>query len=272
MKETEQGIPHPDGRRRHRLHRDTTKAVMRYTLMDCQPARSRSAPSRPPTPPSRREAHAASAYHGSRRANEAGDSRYPRDRPGASSRAGVPGGGVGPRRRPPCAPSSTSCCPAATSTPTASCTSTGTMRLATARDELLPLYDGRVQERPEYLSVVLLGPGHHPARRRHGRADRSLGHRAPVRLRPGVPAGPLPAHQPGGAHPGRGAVPGLPARLHRRRGRWSPGGIVTYAVDRPPRGDRVRRVPLPLGPRRDHRSRAPAPDASWRRSPRSTIG
>ena len=33
---------------------------------------------------------------------------------------------------------------------------TGRMRLATARDELLPLYDGRVKERPEYLSVVLL--------------------------------------------------------------------------------------------------------------------
>ena len=32
----------------------------------------------------------------------------------------------------------------------------GTMRLATARDELLPLYDGRVTERPEWLSVVLL--------------------------------------------------------------------------------------------------------------------
>jgi hypothetical protein len=32
----------------------------------------------------------------------------------------------------------------------------GTMRLATGRDELLPLYDGRVKERPEYLSVVLL--------------------------------------------------------------------------------------------------------------------
>jgi hypothetical protein len=32
----------------------------------------------------------------------------------------------------------------------------GSMRLATARDELLPLYDGRVRERPEWLSVVLL--------------------------------------------------------------------------------------------------------------------
>lgn len=32
----------------------------------------------------------------------------------------------------------------------------GTMRLATARDELLPLYDGRVTERPEWLSIVIL--------------------------------------------------------------------------------------------------------------------
>ncbi|GAB2869970.1 hypothetical protein [Streptomyces mayteni] len=33
----------------------------------------------------------------------------------------------------------------------------GVMRLATARDELLPLRDLRVQENPAYLSVVLLG-------------------------------------------------------------------------------------------------------------------
>ncbi|MEV0323008.1 hypothetical protein ACIBKX_32940 [Streptomyces sp. NPDC050658] len=33
----------------------------------------------------------------------------------------------------------------------------GVMRLATARDELLPLKDQRVQENPAYLSVVLLG-------------------------------------------------------------------------------------------------------------------
>jgi hypothetical protein len=32
----------------------------------------------------------------------------------------------------------------------------GTMRLATARDELTPLYDSRVLERPAYLTVVLL--------------------------------------------------------------------------------------------------------------------
>ncbi|MET7480854.1 hypothetical protein ABZT17_41905 [Streptomyces sp. NPDC005648] len=33
----------------------------------------------------------------------------------------------------------------------------GTMRLSTARDELVPLRDIRVQENPAYLSVVLLG-------------------------------------------------------------------------------------------------------------------
>jgi hypothetical protein len=32
----------------------------------------------------------------------------------------------------------------------------GVMRLATARDELLPLHDFRVQENPNYLTVVLL--------------------------------------------------------------------------------------------------------------------
>lgn len=33
----------------------------------------------------------------------------------------------------------------------------GTMRLATARDELIPLRDDRVRENPAYLTVVLLG-------------------------------------------------------------------------------------------------------------------
>jgi len=33
----------------------------------------------------------------------------------------------------------------------------GVMRLATARDELVPLHDGRVKEDPAYLTVVLLG-------------------------------------------------------------------------------------------------------------------
>src|SRR5882672_401793 len=34
--------------------------------------------------------------------------------------------------------------------------STGVMRLATARDELVPLRDDRVRENPQYLTVVLL--------------------------------------------------------------------------------------------------------------------
>lgn len=34
---------------------------------------------------------------------------------------------------------------------------TGVMRLATARDELLPLTDDRVRENPAFLTVVLLG-------------------------------------------------------------------------------------------------------------------
>jgi hypothetical protein len=33
----------------------------------------------------------------------------------------------------------------------------GTMRLATARDELVPLHDDRVRDNPAYLTVVLLG-------------------------------------------------------------------------------------------------------------------
>lgn len=33
----------------------------------------------------------------------------------------------------------------------------GTMRLATARDELIPLHDDRVRDNPAYLTVVLLG-------------------------------------------------------------------------------------------------------------------
>ena len=33
----------------------------------------------------------------------------------------------------------------------------GTMRLATARDELVPLADDRVRENPNYLTVVILG-------------------------------------------------------------------------------------------------------------------
>ena len=49
--------------------------------------------------------------------------------------------------------------PAARATSTASGTvhRDGVMRLATARDELVPLRDDRVRENPAYLTVVLLG-------------------------------------------------------------------------------------------------------------------
>jgi len=33
----------------------------------------------------------------------------------------------------------------------------GVMRLATARDELIPLHDDRVRENPAYLTIILLG-------------------------------------------------------------------------------------------------------------------
>ena len=40
----------------------------------------------------------------------------------------------------------------------------GTMRLATAADEILPLQDPRVQRNPAYLTVILLSPRHHAPR------------------------------------------------------------------------------------------------------------
>ena len=122
-------------------------------------------------------------------------------------------------------------CRAATSTRRARCTATGVMRLATARDELVPLRDDRVRENPAYLTVVLLARvvtriGDH---RRRPRRD----HREPVRLGPGVPAGPVPPDQPGGPHP-RGGAPARTASTSSRStsSRWAPGGIVTYATDR----------------------------------------
>ena len=35
----------------------------------------------------------------------------------------------------------------------------GTMRLATAADEILPLRDARVQQNAGYLTIILLSPG-----------------------------------------------------------------------------------------------------------------
>ena len=87
----------------------------------------------------------------------------------------------------------------------------GVMRLATARDEILPLRDPRVRENEAYLSVLLLA---RVLVRLGTLTDVHAGdRRAAVRGRPGVPPGPVPADQPGGSHPGRRHLPVLRARL-----------------------------------------------------------
>ena len=62
----------------------------------------------------------------------------------------------------------------------------GTMRLATAADEILPLKDPRVQKNQAYLTVILLSR----VVTRLGGVDPG-GHRRPLRGRPGVPAAPI---------------------------------------------------------------------------------
>ena len=52
--------------------------------------------------------------------------------------------------------SSTSCCPRGYVDRSGTVHRDGVMRLATARDELVPLRDDRVRENPAYLTVVLL--------------------------------------------------------------------------------------------------------------------
>ena len=95
----------------------------------------------------------------------------------------------------------------------------GVMRLATARDELLPLYDARVQENPAYTTVVLLGRVITSLGTLGD--DRRLGDREHVRVGCRVPAGLLPPHQRRGAHAHRGDLPRVLAPVHRRsrRGR-----------------------------------------------------
>ena len=106
----------------------------------------------------------------------------------------------------------------------------GVMRLATARDELLPLYDARVQENAAYTTVVLLARvivrlGTLERGRRDDRGEH-------VRHRRRVPAGLLPSHQRRGAHPHRRDLPAVLQRVHRRSRREPPGGIVMYGTDR----------------------------------------
>lgn len=103
------------------------------------------------------------------------------------------------------------------------------MRLATGRDELVPLRDDRVRENPAYLTVVLLA-----------RVITRLGsiddvHAGSWRtssppISPSCRTFTVGSTRRG--TPGRGDLPVLPARVHRRRRRGAPGGIVTYATDR----------------------------------------
>ena len=102
----------------------------------------------------------------------------------------------------------------------------GSMRLATARDELVPLADDRVRENPAYLTVRAA----RPRRRAAG-----LGDRCPPGIIENLFAADLAflqdlyrrvnqeGHAPCGGH-----LPVVPAGVHGRSDRWSPGGIVTY--------------------------------------------
>ena len=129
-------------------------------------------------------------------------------------------------------PSSRSCCPAATSTSPGPSTATGVMRLATARDEILPAARSAGPGERGVPDGHPALPGRSPGsgRLRAGQPGR---HRGDVRLRPGLPPGPLPAGQPGGhvAGGGRPARPATTSSRSRSAG-GTPGGIVTYATDR----------------------------------------
>ncbi len=129
----------------------------------------------------------------------------------------------GARRAPPATratsfgPSSRSSCRAATSISTGVVHRDGVMRLATAKDEIIPQRDPRVRENESYLTVLLLS-----------RVVTRLGRlpevnpgvdREHVRLRPGVPPGPVPPDQPGGHQPGGRHLPLVPARVRGRDGR-----------------------------------------------------
>ena len=106
----------------------------------------------------------------------------------------------------------------------------GVMRLATARDELVPLRDDRVRENPAYLTVVLLG-----------RVVTRLGTIDDVHagIIENLFASDLAflqdlyrrVNQEGHTRAG-GDLPECEHDVRRRPRRWPPGGIVTYAPDR----------------------------------------
>ena len=128
-----------------------------------------------------------------------------------------------------CARRSSSSCPAATWTRSGTVHRVGSMRLATARDELVPLADDRVRENPAYLTVVLLA-----------RVVERLG--TVTDVHPGVIENLFASdlaflqdlyrrvNQEGHARAG-GRHARRAAGVHGRSDRWSPGGIVTYGEE-----------------------------------------
>ena len=103
------------------------------------------------------------------------------------------------------------------------------MRLATARDEIVPLRDPRVRDNEAYLTVLLLSrvvtrlgtvTAGDPGRRSRGCSRRTWPSSRTSTGGSTRRATPTPGHLPVVRHGVRG-----------RRGRWCPGGIVTYAAD-----------------------------------------
>ena len=103
----------------------------------------------------------------------------------------------------------------------------GTMRLATAMDEIAPLRDPRVRENQAYLVILLLSrvvtrlgtlPAVSPFRSRT------------VQRRPFLLAAAVPPGERTGHITGAGDVPGVFDA--DRRGHFAPGGILGYPLDR----------------------------------------
>ena len=106
-----------------------------------------------------------------------------------------------------CRPSSSSCCRAGTSTRNGTRPSRGHDAPRTCPRRDLPAVRRRGAREPVVPDGDPAHPHGHQARIAAG--GRHVRRREPVRVRPGVPAGPVPADQPGGPHPGRGDLPDL---------------------------------------------------------------
>ncbi len=154
-------------------------------------------------------------------------------------------------------PKSSSSCPRAISTTPARLHRRGTMRLATAADEILPLRDPRVQQNEAYLAVIVLA-----------RVITRLGSLPDVTPASSRVSSPPTSRTCSGStsdstppttttrRPGAGAAPsrsGEDAAEDGRRG----GSMKAYPVHVAVRGDGLHRPSLPLVARRPDAARAP---------------